>query len=503
MTAAALSCPYCNALVAATAATPTGRIVCPRCGESFLATAATGITVAPPPDHAVTPLLLQAAPPNWPLRLAALSAVVLVVSVLARVVLADYEPARRGLPFMVGLSALGGGAAVWLWFFRRLRSNGAVVGFLLANMVCTLAVALAFALLTEDVRRRHDPRQAPPDEEPSPITTFDRPVAPAQLPALGYLPRDTNLIAALHVRELLREPDGRDFLEPGGWAPVKVALREVREQTGLPPEAIDHVVAGSRPGQMTQFLPFPIPQPFIVVQTRQPYDLRKFPAKLTEGKHEEFRGRPIYRTLPRNGVEGFLWCPTDRIFVLASWFDGSRYEDVRARLPAHPEQRTTGLPEPLRRCLEERVGKGTLVWVAGTNVPRELLKPVLAFVKAAPEAPADLTKIQTFYLGLRFQKDVALVGEFRCADAASARRLQRLLEAQQLPGLGAPRVAGPLPAALTWVPAFAWGPEPLPTTAALVAARRHAEQQTGGAAAHWVSMQLRGTPEQLRQALRR
>jgi hypothetical protein len=511
-TGEALSCPYCNAVVPADAAAPSGRVVCPRCGETFAGRPpTTAVTAAPPAPRPAAPSpgappLLQAAPPNWPFRLAALSLVVLVICSLLRVVLADYPPARIGYPFMVGVACLGLLAAVWLWYFRTRRSNQAVVLFVLGNMLFMAGVALPFALLTTDSRRQHDPKNLPDDKEPPPATVGRR-VAPGQLPALGYLPRDTNLVAGLHVRELLQEKGGREFLEQGGWSPAREmdVLKMTRGWTGLPPEAIDHVVAGSRPGQA--LLPkFNVPQLFIVVQTREPYDLKGFSKEVTSGRKDQLHQRPLYYFQP-NKMQGFLWCPTDRTFVVGVLPDLANAGEVeallRAVLPARPHAGAEALPGRLRACLQQRVGRGTLLWVAGQDVPTFLLRPLVPFDKENKGRGLGLDKIQTFHLGLRFRhEDVALAAEFQCTDAGAALRLERFLKDMKLEGLEAPRVAGALPA-LTWAPAFAWGPAPLATAAALVAGRTHQERQARDAAENWVSVQVRGNPADLRKALKR
>src|SRR4051794_30349567 len=121
MTAEAQTCPFCNALVPASAAAATGRTICPRCGESFVAppTSSGSLpTQLPVPDSVndtPAPQLLQAAPPNRPGQLAALGGAVLVFSFLLRTVLAGYVPAQKAFPFMVGLASLGLIGAVWLW----------------------------------------------------------------------------------------------------------------------------------------------------------------------------------------------------------------------------------------------------------------------------------------------------------------------------------------------------------------------------------------------------
>src|SRR5205807_2103792 len=104
--------------------------------------------------------------------------------------------------------------------------------------------------------------------------------------------------------------------------------------TGLTAEELDHVVAGSRGV-------FPFLQMFVVVKTRQPYNVSTFSEKLTGGKKDDYRGQPLYRFQP-SPAEGFLWCATERVFVLAVWV-GGKYEEVRARIPANPAAGVAGL----------------------------------------------------------------------------------------------------------------------------------------------------------------
>lgn len=508
MTVEAQTCPYCNALTPASSPDALGRATCPRCGESFAArpttTAVTPTPAGLPPtarfpsvNGAEPARLLVAAPPSWPARLGALSGTLLAFSLLLRVALGSYAPAEKGFPFMFGLGCLGLVAAVWLWYFHRRRSNQAVVWFVLGNMLVMVGVAVPFALLTRDARRSHDPKQLEQEEELLPLRHVNRPVAPAQLPALGYLPRDTKILAAIHVRELLQEKDGRDFLEPGGWVPVELALGQVKKWTGLPPEAIDQVVVGLRAGKL------PVPQSFFVVQTRQPYDLKAFAKELTAGRKDQLHQHPLYFFQPGK-LQGFLWCPSERTFVLGVVPDLANADEVKALLltllPARPYAGVDGLPEALRQCVRQRLPRGTLLWLAGHKVP-PLWNLVIPF-KAIKGLPRDLDKVNTFHLDVRFQKGVALVGEFQCADDAAAQRLQQFLAKQDFSGLEA-KVAGTLPAALTWATVAGWGPEPVATPGVLLAALRHQERQARDAAEHWVSMQVRGSTERLRQALRR
>ena len=105
---------------------------------------------------------------------------------------------QQGFPFGVLLGAVGMVASLWLWFFQRRRSNGTVATFVLGNMVVVAMVVLPFALATTGFRRGNDPRRPPVDGGPR-LTSATEILAPAQLPGLGYLPDDCNVVAGIHV----------------------------------------------------------------------------------------------------------------------------------------------------------------------------------------------------------------------------------------------------------------------------------------------------------------
>src|SRR5437764_9185 len=119
------------------------------------------------------------------------------------------------------------------------RSNRTVAGVVLGLMVLMAAGGLTLALWTQSVRRAHDkgivkrPSRRPALPPLSGREPAVEVVAPAHLPALGYLPPETSLLAGLHVQELLASPAGKELAD-APLGPAGVRLASVRKWTGLP-----------------------------------------------------------------------------------------------------------------------------------------------------------------------------------------------------------------------------------------------------------------------------
>ncbi len=268
MTTEQFSCPYCNALIPRPASI--GPVTCPRCGEAYrwqdrLAAAANGQAgvVIPPPASP------SAAPMRWPLQLAGLSAALVAISLVLKVALPDSGTAQRGFPFMVILSGMGLVASLWLWFLRKPRSNVVLALFVLGNMACVALMIIPPAVMWTAFRRGNDPQPISIPPPPAPVEMT--PVAPATLAALGYLPDDCNLVAAIYIADLAADPIvGKALLAPaknGEASPwlIDLAVGRVEKLTGMKTEAVDHVVIGTR-------IDAGLPQLMIVVRTSKPYD---------------------------------------------------------------------------------------------------------------------------------------------------------------------------------------------------------------------------------------
>jgi hypothetical protein len=496
MTSVLLTCPYCNAQFAYT---PPGqdatRVTCPRCDDTFpwhppAADVDERISAEPLPRVVMPdPTLLAARPAprlptRWIVQLAGLSILLGMVSLVLSVALPESNVTQRALPFMLLLAGIGLVATLWLWFLQTPRSNAVLAGFVLANMAGVALLVLPFALSTTAFRRSNDPRN-PPEQPPSPSADRNRravdvpAVAPAQLAGLGYLPDNCKVVAGLHVAELYQQPigatlfarheAGADRAEPTPWM-IEQGLSRVEVWAGLKPEAIDHVVFGLRVEGL-------FPHLTLVVRTRQPYD--PLAVKAAQDALAAAQGtkvvpikrldRTLYQFNTKPAGYGMLWLADAQTVVLVWRLDALTERDVLA-LSEKQRQGAEGPPQVLRTLLEGKLSKGTLIWWCAVDIEQpQLAASMVPGASRDPELFKLLKTVRSLTGGLRLQgQDAAILANFECADVAGAQRLATLLERQQVPGLGQPKVLGPAP----------------------------------DGSDTWVLVQIRGTPEAVVRALR-
>jgi hypothetical protein len=216
--------------------------------------------------------LLRSTPAHAAVQVGVLSVALLVASLALRALFPESTTTQKAFPFMFLLGGLGLAVSVWLVYFREQRSNGATALFVLANMALIALLILPYALLTRDFRRANDVPRGARSVPPVPPEWLEPPpggFAPAELPALRYLPGDGNLIVGVHVADLQRDPAGKEFLEGPSWGPVEAALAQVERWTGLKKEGIDHVVLGVGTDRL-------LPRVTVVVRTRAAYQPQSF-----------------------------------------------------------------------------------------------------------------------------------------------------------------------------------------------------------------------------------
>jgi hypothetical protein len=509
MTGQPFTCPYCNAQVTTPERDDAGRACCPRCGDLLPTHLAPGpavetaTTVSPPPTPAAV------ADVKRPLLLAGFSVLVVAVSGVLALVLPESTGAQKALPFMVGLGGLGLIASLWLWFLGRPRTNNAIAGFLLGNMLVVALVMVPIILLTTPERRKNDPPPLKKEPGPSGLSGATKgpsgPYAPAGLPALGYLPANTRIVIGLHLSELLQEPSAKVFLDKSQWLPLEMVLKNLQQWTGLQAEAIDHAVFG-----ITSLLP--LPHFTVVVQTREPFDPQRaaaaFAKRQIKTRVEQHLDRPVYVFNPPKAdlTKGLLWCAGDYLLVLEIWSDGTHVEDRIQALPVKPRSGASLGPAAVRTIIAERLPRGTPVWLAGRSPEPLLLALLLPVRPASKEDWLALRQVEAFDLGLSFHDDVTLLGGMQAKDADAAAEVRRFLERQKVEGLGSPRVyGGRVPAEVgTLVVGLALAPgvEAVSAWTALLAAEARLRLEQKAAHGNWVTFQLRGSPEALREALR-
>jgi hypothetical protein len=308
----------------------------------------------------------------------------------------------------------------------RPGSNRRIAGIILVIMLGMAVLGLTFALGTWEQRESRHPRPGPP------INGAERYV-PAELPALGYLPVDTNVVAGIHVAEILRDKLAGKLLEPPLAAPLAQALAVVEQRTGLKLDAIDHVVFGTT-------LKDEVPQLTVVVQTRLPYSgdelSRIYPQKpIPQHKQPMFR----IKLEPTGG--GYVWCADPRTLVVILRPDAAKIEDMD-RIPATPRKGDEGLPEPLREVLEKRL-RGSVLWVAGDLTDSRFFDSLAAFTRF-PAKQLELVKsIRRFGVGMLQQEDLTVMGAAETRDDKTVRAWKNYLESFRWEGIKSQKVIEP------------------------------------------------------------
>lgn len=453
-----VACPYCNAFVHVPPGTPAGRrIACPRCDEAFAYLPRDATAGAPAAERFATasadsitteaPAAPAPASDTFKGKAQLLLRVLLAIGAVLVFVGGAYINSfvSNGLPVDFGtftgvaltlatlLFVLGGVAFLWLWFFRVRRSNAAASAFLLANM-CTIAlVALGGALATQAYRRHNDaglparPRRSPVVEEinpPGPVA-----VAPGRLAALGYLPPKIDLVAGVHVAELMDDPVGRKLItEPLKFGNREVRLADLPAKLGLDAKELDHFVLGMHSDEPLSVV--------FVARTRQPYDALKLRQTLNaRGLPGTPAGRTLYQvTLPLGNLPALLWCPDKNTFLVAL---------ARESLEKAADG-CQGTPDPLtpevREVLSERVRPVGQLWVAGNSADWTKSAGALLLSGLPAEWQKQLAPVRTFGIwAVSADKAVTLNAAARCGDAAAAAVLEKWL-AVRTAGKNAPTV---------------------------------------------------------------
>jgi hypothetical protein len=297
---------------------------------------------------------------------------------------------------------------------RTRWSNRQLAAAVFGVMLLMATGSLTFALLTQEQRRAHDkdlgprpnrwPFQVDKSEEP----LLAAPVAPVRLPALGYLPAETNIVAGIHVAELHQTKAGRELLTtPLKIGPLEVRLDRTEQWTGLQFDDLDHLVLGLR-GM----------EPTLVVRTRRAYDVEKVRAAL----HAERLGTVGQKKLESFEIKGaklrpVLWCADERTLVFGLF--APQFEHV----PNTPREGISHLPGEVRSILDERVRSGGPVWLAGHVADWDKVEWT-GLLDLKKDDLKRLSSVRTFAAWLLLEDKVQVSAECQCRDADAARALE-------------------------------------------------------------------------------
>jgi hypothetical protein len=441
MASEVITCPYCNALVSNTAGT--ARLLCPRCGERIPSHASRedaiqtqpypqNLHTAPAPetddDHAGVPI---------PRRFSNRSILLTILTVMVTMGVVGFKmawetvelrrandlhltkPEAFGIPplikifaglWMVGLVMLLTG----LWGKRDPGPAPASPrARWLYGLGVTLAVISTMAILfSGPIRRRNS--QQPAELASSPIRSLDA----TRLEGMRYLPLDTNLVAGVHVAELLQDPRSREFLDGFKIAALHFSPERLESWTGMKREDIEYVLVGLKVEEQL------LPRTTIIARSLAPLDAEALREKLKGVPAADGKPGRFHFKIVGTALDGEARCiPEERLLII-----GLTRGDLDA-VPPQPHEGLTKLAPRLGTLLTQRIDKRARVWAAAQVGDWERT-PATWWLNRQPESDRNTLKtVRSFATWILFEDPLVVRAEIESDDAEHAKALAKYLEA--------------------------------------------------------------------------
>jgi hypothetical protein len=296
-------------------------------------------------------------------------------------------------------------------------------------MLTMAAIGGVYAWRTMEYRRKNDYRT---QKKLDPVLQ-----KAAAAPILGFLPAQCNVLAAINVAELMKNPTSRRLLDPPRPAPLDLVLDRLERWTGLTVNDLDHIVLGAE-------IKSELPPLFVVVQTRHPYAPGKVAAALAPAQPTRHRQKLLVRFPLKPTGEGLLWCHSERVLVLVLCLDAAMTDDLDAIAP-RPRPGTEGFAASLRAVLDQRLPSTSALWLAGHFEEPSALGDLLALTGKKSAELDLLLRVKTFSVAVQPHDGLTLTGHFFTGDVKTAQRLRTLLEARRWPDAQSYKVEAPPP----------------------------------------------------------
>jgi hypothetical protein len=362
-------CPFCNGVLPALTSRPADdKHKCPRCGEPIAAERW-------PVDPALATAIQAGAAPVQPP--------------------ADFRPANR----KTGLIVLG--------------------------VMISMAVAgLSYALWTTQIRRDRDPKKV---DKLEPIAAR----RPMELAGLAYLPKDCQLIAGLHIAEMLNDKTGQALLAEPRPTLLDWSVKQITRTTGLKLSDLDHIVLATA-------FDANFPQLVMIVKTRPKISLEKIAdaRPIHARQHEE---KPLYEFSLEPLGAALVWCIDEYTLIYVVRLDAPQPEHLRG-LSATPRKIDEAVPGVLAKIMNERLPGRPYAWAVGRLDQLGPMKDFLPLALGAKADPGPIKELQTFALGLEPVDGLTLKGEFRFPSAKTASAFKTFLEAAKIDGARSQKV---------------------------------------------------------------
>jgi len=275
----------------------------------------------------------------------------------------------------------------------------------LGLMAFAAAVGLGYALKTVEWRRSHDK----PQEERAPPSV----VHPADLPGVGYLPDDVQVIAGVRVSAARASEPAQTALKA-----LSISMDEDGRVLGVPADDVDHMIVAAS----LKALP---PRVTVVLKARRPINVDAVRTALHAGRSGEYNGKTIHQVKLRpKGPDGLIWFADDRTIV------GGLVRENFDQLPVERNPFIGRFPAPLPALLRDRIDANALAWAAVHVEPDDPTQNLLVgFVPIAAEQQTALSGLRDAAASLWAEgSDVRLVAHVRGRDAAANDRLGDAVE---------------------------------------------------------------------------
>jgi hypothetical protein len=311
---------------------------------------------------------------------------------------------------------------------RPVRANRRLALIILGVMACMAAGALAFALTTQSFRRDNDkgltqphPKRRPPLDDDATPTGPVTPTAPAKLDVLAWLPKDTNLVAGVHVRELAGNDAGKALLKQ----PIPIALGNVKlggslesllRGLGFKSYEVDHLVFGATADSSF------FPRVVLLVRTRQEYDEDDLRKRLSAERAGKAGDRVVYEFRVSDALKPSV-CLLDSHTVAFALLPGPL-----SNLPASARTDLEELPRELRVVLQKRVDPVGPLWIAGHSNDWSKTQARVLFAKLGKANGERLAKVRTSAAWVQLDDPVVVRAEFDCGSDQAAKDLQKVLD---------------------------------------------------------------------------
>lgn len=438
------TCPYCNAYVPDDVPGP----CCPRCGERIPGRASSdAIQTTPRPP-------IQPSPDDVPMparfsnRAILLTILAVMVTMAAVGFLMAWEtvalrrandvhltkPEAFGIPpfikiiagvWMVGLVML----IMGIW---RKRAPGEAPASPRTRWVYGIGFGLALLstvviLLSGPIRRRNSPM---PGEDGGIVRSMDA----TRLEGLGYLPEDTNIIAGVHVGELVQDAKSREFLDDLKIAALHFSASRLENWTGLKRENIDYVLLGLKVEDQL------MPRTTIIARSRTPLDGDQLREKLRGVLSNDSDPNRFHFRVVGTSLEAEARClPEERLIIVGL---------TRGDLEAVPTKPRDELPPRLAALLKERVDRSSRAWAVGQVADWERTPVVWWINRQSEKDQAALKSVRAFAASVVFEDPLKLRAEIETTDAKSAQAVVRYLWSQPTEESTKVTIPGPVDA---WV----------------------------------------------------